>query len=250
MCFGWGRRGWTCDGLAMSRTAHSYSWAGVRSGGLGQQRGTQRHTPLRPTDQPHCAAIGFSTVENARLPLLPLHQAPQRRDTTRSPPNAVDTQVLAVCVFRDRCVTLPSATSFYRTGISLLCIVTCGSWCTRVLTGSAQRCVPLRTPFATCALARAGWGKPSWSPGRRDTPTSAGTGTDTPPAGPLGATQQRKRSCVTLTVLALSGFPVNGPRTACRHTELRSLSRVAVRYIDLQVQVGPELDAKQFPTCP
>lgn len=57
----------------------------------------------------------------------------------------------------------------------------------RLLTGSGQQCVLPRTPSATCALEQAGWGKPSWSLEHRDTPTSAGTGTDTPPAGPLGA---------------------------------------------------------------
>lgn len=62
----------------------------------------------------------------------------------------------------------------------------------RLLTGSAQWCVLPRTPFATCALEPAGWGKPSWSRERRDTPTSAGTGTDTPPAGPLGAADARE----------------------------------------------------------
>lgn len=61
------------------------------------------------------------------------------------------------------------------------------------LTGSARRCVLPRTPSATCALEPAGWGKPSWSRERRDTPTSAGTGTDTPPAGPLGASEAQIR---------------------------------------------------------
>lgn len=61
-----------------------------------------------------------------------------------------------------------------------------------LLTGSAQLCVLLHTPFATCALEPAGWGKPSWSLERRDMPTSAETGTDTSPAGPLGASDTRE----------------------------------------------------------
>lgn len=62
----------------------------------------------------------------------------------------------------------------------------------RLLTGSGQQCVPLHTLFATCALEQADLGKPSWSQEHHDTPTSAGTGTDTPPAGPPGAWDARE----------------------------------------------------------
>lgn len=85
----------------------------------------------------------------------------------------------------------------------------CGRWfrvgLCRLLTGSGQQCVLLHTPSATCALEPADWGKPSWSREHLDTPTSAGTGTDTPPAGPLGAWDATENTW-NLSILVVCGW--------------------------------------------
>lgn len=59
------------------------------------------------------------------------------------------------------------------------------------LTGSGQWCVPLHTLSASCEPEPVGWGRLSWSLARRGMGTSAGTGSDAPPAGLPGAIESK-----------------------------------------------------------